>query len=90
MAGKSAVIDLTERAPLFLTALDVRFGGYEVKIDPSKTTAHVAATATIDARESTGGEHRDKRAMNFLVAKVDGTWRASSITVWAHEDAEPR
>jgi hypothetical protein len=90
VAGKGAVVDLVDRIPLALGALDVRFAGYEVKIDPGKTSAHVAATATIDAAEPSGTEHHDKRAMNFLVAKVEGSWRTSSITLWSHEDAPTR
>jgi hypothetical protein len=86
--GRSGVLELAGKAPLFVRTFDVRFGSYEIKIDPSATTAKVGATATIDATDTRGARRYDRRAVDFLMRKDDGTWRATSITVWARRGDE--
>jgi phosphoribosylformylglycinamidine synthase len=62
--------------------LDVDFRDVEIKLDDAHTTAQVASTVTVTA-DSGGGRTHTTRPVSLLFYKRDGTWRITSVTVWA-------
>jgi hypothetical protein len=78
---RRGLADSAVQLSAFYSSVDVGLRNVEIKLDDSSTMAQVAATADLSA----GGEQsrRDTRAVNFLFYKRDGTWRITSVTVWA-------
>lgn len=69
----------------YYSTLDVDFRNVDIKLDESGTMAQVAATADMSA--GGGRSRRDTRPVNFLFYKRDGTWRITSVTIWAPDTA---
>lgn len=77
-----ALADSAAQLTVIYRAFDVDFSDVQIKLDDARLTAQVQATANV-AATSRDGLSRDTRPVDFLLRKVDGTWRVSSINVSA-------
>jgi len=80
---RSELADTATQLSSLYPSLSVELVDIVVKLDDAKQSAHVGATAKLQAQGRGGHASKDSRAIDFLFNKHDGTWRIASVTVWA-------
>lgn len=87
-ADREELVELVVGAPRFLRAFDVDFTNVTIKLDDTRTTALVGATADVKLGERDGSPSRERRAVDFRFVRKDGEWLVRTLTVWSKGEAE--
>jgi hypothetical protein len=87
--GRANLVALAMQASVWARSASVELSKIEVKLDDAHQSAKVGATATVRAVSGSGRNERDERAVDFRFAKIDGTWKITSLTVWRKDEARP-
>ena len=84
-SGRDQLAEMATQATAIFRSADIDLSGVEVKLDGPRQQAEVKAKATLVAVGRDGKSRRESRAVDFHVVSMEGTWRITSITVWAKE-----
>ena len=77
------------QAPMAFRTAEVELASMTIKLDDAHTSAQVGARALLVATTREGERRSDRRAVDFRLAKTDGRWRITSVTVWPTSEAAP-
>lgn len=84
-SGRDQLAETATQATAIFRSADVDLSSVEVKLDDARLQAEVKAKATLVAVGRDAKSRRESRAVDFHVVLMDGTWRVTSITVWAKD-----
>jgi hypothetical protein len=87
--GRQELVGVVAGAPRFVRSFDVDFTGVTIKVDDTRTTALVGATARVKILERDGVVSQDKRVVDLRFVRKNDEWVIRTLTVWSPEDAAP-
>jgi hypothetical protein len=88
-SGRAELAQLVAGAPSYVRTFEVEFTNVTIKLDDSRTTAFVGATARAKLIERDGAASQDRRAVDLHFVQKDGEWVVRSLRVWTTQDAAP-
>lgn len=80
--GRDALGETATQLTAVFRTMEIDLSAIEVKLDDAHTSAQVKSRATLVANGRDGRARRESRAVDFLLYKIDGTWRITTINVW--------
>ena len=81
--GRQGIMAAATQAQLGFQSARVDLRRVEIKLDDAKQSAQASAEAQLKGKTRGGDTRRDDRNVDFLLRKADGTWKITSVTVWA-------
>jgi ketosteroid isomerase-like protein len=81
--GRQGIVEAAAQAQLGFQTAHVDLRRVEVKLDDAKQSAQASSEAQLKGKTRGGDTRRDDRNVDFLLRKADGTWKITSVTVWA-------
>jgi ketosteroid isomerase-like protein len=79
--GRPALARLAAQSGMYFSTLTVDFGGTDIELQGSATSARVTSVATVQGTRGGGRLERDDRAVTFTFTKQDGEWLISDVRV---------